>query len=408
MKKKLLTILTCVLAVFSLTGCVGLRSSKTSTEKKQDADYVINENRQEERSQYTYDWVDYLNINVYGTDGSAYLQITPRTDELKSTDFSSDDDFLAIRTALNSMNLTYLGDGTDTTNQSSNISVDWSYNLSSGNVITISLNSSSFPETVYTGDYEYRVGTLKETQTLDLFSEENVLFYALDGLNEVYYIYPEHSEFRDVEGLIDNIYYDVIPDSNEIVKDQTILDIEIQRDKNFTQNTGYSSLTMYLATVGYKFDEYKTQMVLHNVANQVDFSNAMLAKKTVDLLFDKIVSLEGESGDGEGAFISTICSIQKLNKDSDDPYKYYVVYRDTSGEGSVNYYRRTVRFANLDGNVIIISMGAQEKSSEDFANNAYTDGEIVYINTVVETLEENNEEPVETQEETVQEDAVDE
>lgn len=45
MKKKIITLLTCVLAIFSLTGCVGIRSNKTSTEKKQDEDYVINDGR---------------------------------------------------------------------------------------------------------------------------------------------------------------------------------------------------------------------------------------------------------------------------------------------------------------------------------------------------------------------------
>lgn len=393
MKKKLITLLTCLLALTSLTACVGIRSSKTSTEKKQAEDYVINEDRAEKAANFMYDWIDLVDINVYGTNGNAFVEIKPK--DLKASDFESDSDYMAIKTEVEDLNLYYVGDGLDNSNQNSGITVDWAFNLSSGNVITIALaeEEEAFKgQSVYRGEYEYKVGNLKETETIDLFSEDNITFYGLEETGEVTYYIPENSKLREVEGLIDNISYKITKDNSNLAVDQTILSIEATINSKYLQEIGYSTFALYLAKEGYRTDNFTTQLVLHNLARVMDFSNNELANEAISLLEDKITSLEGSEGDGAGNFFSSVCSIQKLNKDKNDAYAYYVIYRDTNSEGNVNYLRRSIRLVDLNNRALLLSIGGQETSNESFAYDAYTDGQIVYSNYVEEVQEENLEE----------------
>lgn len=399
MKKKIITLLTCVLAIFSLTGCVGIRSNKTSTEKKQDEDYVINDGRTEAASEYQYDWIDLIDIGVYGTNGNAFVEITPK--DLKAGDFESDADFIAIKTEVSELNLNYVGQGTDNANSNSGITVDWSYNLSSGNVITISLNEEDAFSglSVYKGDYEYRVGQLKETVDLDLFSTDNVIFYGLEETNEVSYYITENSKLKEVTGLVNNIKYKITSNDTTVVADQTVLNVEASVDSKFLDEVGYSTFELYLAKEGYRPTSLTTQLVLHNIAKVVDFSKKELTDELKEALENAIVSAENGNGDGEGNEFSAICSIQKLARDKDN-YTFTVVYRDTNSEGNVAYYRRSIKIVDLNNRILLLSMDSQEKSSEEFATNPYTDGNIVF--TYVDEVQ--SEEEVEVQEETPSED----
>lgn len=399
LSKLLLTTL-CVASITSLSGCVKLRSSVTSDDEKKDPDYILNNGR--DNSGYDYDWINFIDIAVYGTDGNAYLEVKER--ELKSTDFLNDEDYLNITSKLNEMDLNYVGGQSQSSK--CKISVNKGYNLSSGDVIMLTFTGSFGNESIYGGAYEYRVGQLRETTTVDLFSTDNIMFYGLEGTTEVFYKYPVNSVLNDIDGFTDNVKYSISTSTTELEADKTILNIKASINDDFLQENDYNSFTLYLAKLGYATETFEGKSVLHEIATTINFEDEMTAKETLSTVEQAITDEEElVGGDGNGYNLSAVCNIQKMSRDKDQ-HTYYAVYRDTNSNGDVLYYRRQIRMCELNGEIIVLKVEKQESTQEMYATQAYSDSTLLYVNESIatQTVEEQAEEVVEeVTEETVSE-----
>lgn len=381
-KKRILKYLACgVLILSTLSGC---RLKSTKKIDKSDAEYVINSNRTTEG--YTYDWIDFMNISVYGSDGVAYIEVTPK--ELKASDFQSDADYIAMKSELDKLNLSYKA---GSNNSASKLTVTPDSNLKAGDVVTFALTTTVDASlNMNTQEYEFRIPTLNQSSILDLFNEDDVIFYGLEGTDEVYYQFTKNTSFTDE--LQKNLIYTIKLDG-EVEADKTILDISASLDNSFLKDGGYTSFAMYLSKFGYEVESYSTQKVLHNVAAPIDYSTVR-TDKVISALFEKIekaeISLKGSST------LNQIASVQKLYKDSDE-YTYYVIYQDMDSEGNVKFLRRQFRGAYLNDEVVILSLYNEEQSAERYATEAYDNGEVMISSFVSDSVEE-TEEPSETEE----------
>lgn len=372
-KKKILKMIACVMiATSTLSGC---RLKNTKKIDKSDENYVINSSRTTEG--YTYDWIDFMNISVYGSDGVAYIEVTPK--EIKASDFQSDADYIAMKNTLDKLNLSYKA---GSNNSASKLTVTPDSNLKAGDVVTFALTTTVDSSlNMNTQEYEFRIPTLSQSSTIDLFGEDDVIFYGLDGTSEVYYEFTKNTSFTDE--LQKNLIYTIKTDG-KVEADKTILDISADLDNTFLKEGGYTSFAMYLSKFGYEVESYSTQKVLHNVATPIDF-NTVRTDKVISALFEKIekaeISLKGSST------LNQIASVQKLYKDTDE-YTYYVVYQDMDSEGNEKFLRRQFRGACLNDEIIILSLYNEEQSAERYATEAYDNGEVKISSFVSEGVEE--------------------
>ena len=78
-----------------------------------------------------------MDIHLYGYNGAGFLEVQPKDFSVK--DFSEEADYIAVKKAIDSMNLYLIPGAPDTT---SYLNVDKATDLSNGDVITFSLKDS--------------------------------------------------------------------------------------------------------------------------------------------------------------------------------------------------------------------------------------------------------------------------
>lgn len=381
--RKVMASLMALMVVANLAGCAIRQKPKD----KNSSSYVANEDRVTEG--YKYDWIDYCDISVYGANGSAYIEVTPK--EVKASDFESDADYIAIKAVLDELNLSYIAGGN---NSASKLKVSPDSDLSAGDLVTFSITKTVDSKLSFnTQEYEFRIPTLSDANMLDLFSEDNVTFYALEGTGEIEYTFTDNSIFS--EELKENLVYKISADTSVAEADKTILSISASLNSQFLQNTGYPSTEQYLSKYGYRADAYTVQKVLKEIASPINYQT-VLKEKVVNALYNAVYNAEVTTSGSSN--LNTICCVQQLEKDAADPFTQYVIYQDVNSNGDVYYYRRAFRAAYLNDQVIIVSMNNEESSKEEYATAPYTGGEIVLNNVVQEQAEEIVEETEETTE----------
>mgnify|MGYP004572831715 FL=1 len=375
--RNFIKVFACMLLVTgTLTGC-RLKSQKKEISKN-DPDYVINANRTTEG--YNYDWIDFMNISVYGSDGVAYIEVTPKT--VSANDFQSDEDYIKMKKVLDTLNLSYKAGAN---NSNTKMVVNPDSNLKTGDVVTFSLTTTVDASLkMNTQEYEFRIPTLNDSSTIDLFSEDDVIFFGLQDTNELYFKFTGNTSFSDE--LQKYIIYTIKPDS-ALKEDATVLTITAELSNDFMKSNSYPSFAMYLSKYGYEAESFSTQKVLHNMATPIDFGTVR-TDKVVSALYDKVSTIEINSK-GESQ-VNQIASVHKLNRDT-DPYTLYVVYQDMDSEGNVKYLRRQFRAAILGDEIVILSMNNEENTSEQYTTQAYEGGELEFTTFVAENSEENTE-----------------
>ena len=386
--KRLLKIFFIALLLVSITGC----KMKTQKGDKTDPNYVINKGR--DASGYKYDWIDFIEYTIYGSNGTAYIEVSPRN--LKSSDFQSDEDFIKVQSVINNLNLNYSPNLQDI---NSRLSVSPGSNLSSGDVVTFSLTTSIDSSlNIYTEEYEIRVPELDDCKTIDLFSNDLVTFYGVSGGNSLDVGYLISNDTIDYpEELLANLTYSIsLKNVSSIEKDKTVVTVTAGLNSDFMKANGYKSITNYLNKIGYTIENTEKQIVLHEIATAINFTTVK-KESVINALFTAVSNAEMQT-DGK-SILNQICTVQKLNKDS-DAHTYYVVYQDMNSDGNIFYFRRQFRAVDLDGTIIVLSMQQSEQTKEEYATGtSYENGQVLLNNMVIEQeqteeAEENGEEDV--------------
>ncbi len=362
MKRKLLTL---SLVIFSLTLLVGCNAN------------------QGRGTNYKYDFKDFIDINIFGAEGQAYIQITPK--EISVNDFSSEEEYIKVKKVIDALNLYYIPGS----NTSAGISVSKGSNISSGDMIIISLNSNllnnekaSLAESINLNieDYDYVVETLPELNTLDLFSSDVVNFYGLSTDEVAYIINKDNPDLSDE--LKENLMYKITPSSTPLKEGQTILTLQVGLDENLIKSGNYYNLNIYFAKQNLSV-QYSTEKVLNKIIHPIDYEN--LSSSTLENIRKSLYKYIKENIDFNTESISNIQQFK--SQEENEPYNYYVIYTTLDGENTQRVYRVQMKML-LDDSLNILSCGDSENIMDTYLTANYNNATRVADFNTYEEIEE--------------------
>ena len=352
-RKSLLSRCLCGLMLLTVTGCSG--------DKDPNADRCTDKQ---------YDFVDYMDIEVFGGDGNGYLQITPKN--INVNDFDSEQEYIAVKKLLDEMDLTSIPDG----HASRYLKISQSSELSSGDEVVIKIRDAkeeNLSVDMCIHPYTYVVPTLEESENIDLFDSNIVTFYGLSGTSELGYIINNNSGLN--EEITSNLVYEMSCKDKELIKDETILEVTVDIDSDYLNDPDslYHSLDVYLAKLGKKAETSKSK-VLTNIAVPVELKT-YTASEISSFLFDSLNSLESENG----RTLIQIGSIQKLNtQGKNDPYSFVIVYQtEEAGENKV--YTANVRMCDLNGELVLVNLERGSRVDAKYLTESLNNHELLDI-----------------------------
>lgn len=336
-------------------------------------------------SDYTYDFIDYLDITVYGQNGLGYLEIRPKN--ITVSNFSSETDYIKVKHDLEDYNFYYI-QGMRTP---SSFTISQTTKLSNGDVVTITPKKKEIRSDMNIEAYDYVVEGLGDASVIDLFSSDLITIYALkDGTYGVYMNNnPQYSQ-----ELRDHLIY-TVDTKDDPIPGQAVVHVKADLDEDFLKQQDCANITIYLA----KHDQRastETEKVLNQLIEPIDMSTANSGAIEAELYRELYKNDE---------YLAKICNIQQLERQrSSEPYTYTVVYYD-SKDGVRTYYRKDVKIVAVDGNYQILSVTNGTKTEEAYATAPY-DGATILIDYMFESSQPEQQETVEQETpETPQEDA---
>ena len=347
MKKKILSVLTVLLVLTALSAC------------------NANQGRGDK---YTYDFKDFMNIEIFGPEGEAYIQITPK--EYSVADFSSEEEFIKVKKVIDQLNLYYIPGA----NTSGGIVVTKGDHIKTGDMITIKLNTSllsnekvSLAQSIDLNieQYDYVVEKLPETKKIDLFSTDIVNFYGLITNEIVYVVNKDNTSISDE--IKNNLIYKVTLSDKEIKEGQTIMTVQTGLKDELIQSNNYYNLRIYYAKHNLSV-EYSTEKVLNKIVKPIDFDN--LNDKSKELIRKTLYKYIKDNVDYN---VENIANIQQLTSQKDnDPYKYYVIFTTLDAENVQRVYRSEIKLLQIsDEQLEILSFEKVENIPETYLDTNY-------------------------------------
>lgn len=385
--RKAVILMASALMTVGTVGC----SKKTETP-------ALNANR---GTDYTYDFINYMDVSFLGNDGSGSVEVTPKDISVK--DFESEDDYIAVKKLLEEIDLTYkpaTGDSEEVTSEY--FSVTPAENLSNGDIVTFAIDPDFKNESnvsINLEPYQYQITDLGNQAQLDLFGESNVIFYGLEGTNEVYAAIKEDSDFP--EELKDNIQYKITPDSQKLEVDKTILSIDASLNDEFLKqdDADYRNLSEYLLKKGYQSETSKDK-VLTTIVGPTNF-NKVANKKNMAAAITKAIQENLENSDP----VYSLVNIQRSTTAEEDPeqtsvdrYTYYVIFWVRNADtGESKLKAAQVRMVEVDGEMQVLEVTNIADAQSDYETQAIPNYTIVYQfeNTTLNNLSEGNSEETE-------------
>ena len=379
--RKIAALASAVMLALGTAGCKGGENAP-----------VLNANR---GTDYEYDFINYINVSLFGNDGEGFIEVEPK--DIKASDFESEDDYIALKKLFDEIDLTYKpasGDSEEVVSE--NFTVSPVSGLSNGDIITFTISSEIVNETgvsVNLEPYQYQISELGTQTELDLFDDSNVVFYGLEGSQDVYPAILESGKIP--EELRENIVYDISTDgAGELEVDKTILTISASLSQEFLSESDveYRNLAEYLMKHGYQGVTEK-EKVLQTIASPTDF-NSISNKKNLASSLNK--ALQAEVSDSEK--ITSLVNIQQPNGAIGDPeeattdrYTYYVLFNTRDEDtGETRLRAAQVRMVEVAEEMQILSVSSVSEAQEQYATEPLSNYTIVYQfeATALEDLED--------------------
>ena len=379
--RKIAALASAVMLALGTAGCKGGENAP-----------VLNANR---GTDYEYDFINYINVSLFGNDGEGFIEVEPK--DIKASDFESEDDYIALKKLFDEIDLTYKpasGDSEEVVSE--NFTVSPVSGLSNGDIITFTISSEIVNETgvsVNLEPYQYQISELGTQTELDLFDDSNVVFYGLEGSQDVYPAILESGKIP--EELRENIVYDISTDgAGELEVDKTILTISASLSQEFLSESDveYRNLAEYLMKHGYQGVTEK-EKVLQTIAPPTDF-NSISNKKNLASSLNK--ALQAEVSDSEK--ITSLVNIQQPNGAIGDPeeattdrYTYYVLFNTRDEDtGETRLRAAQVRMVEVAEEMQILSVSSVSEAQEQYATEPLSNYTIVYQfeATALEDLED--------------------
>ena len=343
-----------ILALVSAAMCAGLLGGCAAIDSLGGGESKPPTLNADRGTDYKYDFINYMDIHLYGYNGAGFLEVQPKDFGVK--DFSEEADYIAVKKAIDSMNLYLIPGAPDTT---SYLNVDKATDLSNGDVITFSLKDSykgdNSAVSLNTEPFQLLISGLGDPTEINLFDETSVEFYGLAGTDEVYANILNNGNLP--KEFTDHAQYTITPDSTPLEADKTILDISVDMDKDWLDENDYHTVDVYLGKNKYKADT-TGEKVLMTVLDPIDFGKDN-TQKIAEAMFNAI--RDTDSGKG----IQQIGSVQQLDSSSGsyDPYTYTVVFQTDSI--SAPYQRCNIRMVNLNGDYKILSVSDPSSTNSE-------------------------------------------
>lgn len=355
--RKIITIFLSLLIALTLTACQERRTGEP------------NEGR---GTNYTYDFIDYVDILVYGEDGSGYFEMKPK--EISMADFPSEKDYINMKKDLEAFGFTYK----QGIAMPSTFTVSKSSQISNGDVITISPNKKVNPvSNLNIEPFDYVVEGLGQSEEIDLFASDLVEFFAL---NDGTYSYMIKNNPAYSQELKDNLVY-TISTRDEPIPGKAVLSVTVDLKQDFLKENGYSSLLLYLSKHKQKAN-LSMEKVLSEVVTPIDMATANSAG--IESALYKYI------GDKEPDMIK-IANLQQTERQrSAEPYTYAVVYINSTPNGR-QYVRRAVKMVSVDGEYLIIDSSERVITNESYTTEAF-DGANMIFNYMIDNKEVPSEE----------------
>lgn len=365
--KKILIFITSLLL---LSGCFG----------KKEVD--INKGRGDN---YTYDFIDLIDISVFGTNGIGFIEVSPKN--FTVNDFSTEEEYIAIKKAMEAMKLTYK-QGVDA---ESYIVVTPSVGLKNGDIVNISIKNT------YKGDngglsinmegYNFVVSGLEEPTALNLFDESSVMFYGLEGTNEVYPLKKYGGSIP--KEILDNLEYTIVTDGTKLEKDKTVLNITADINKDFLNNAEnpYYRTDIYLGKNGY-YANLQAEKVLTTVVKPLNFAEVPI-NDIQKSIFENLSKLNIQRNN-VSFIVSNIATIQQRKNTGvlDDNFSYLTTFYADGGSERL-CLRHEVRIINVNGVIQTINKKASpEVTDNKYCKSAYDDFNLIHNFNSLPTITE--------------------
>ena len=269
-------------------------------------------------------------------------------------DFATEAEYIKIKKIMDQLNMVYIP-GED--NRNSQAVISQKTGLHNGDVITLSLN----PKAKYDlGDmpvnlepFEYRVTELTEGKDIDLFSDDAVIFYGLDGTDIVgaYSIAETSSLPEEIGEYI--MYTAELSDRKEtnLRENGTVIKVKAAMDQSFLDKQDYHNLDIYMKKHGYSYLS-ETETTLDLVLKPFEF-DAVLRSETEAALAEYFYGKTAATY-SETYVIDSVGNIQQLmNAKGAKRFEYIVTLHSTSEKGNEQALQSTVTILDLAGRIVI-------------------------------------------------------
>lgn len=310
------------------------------TKEVEENEFVPNANRGQA---YEYDYINYLDIDVVGPNGYAIIEIS--LSDFKASDFKDEISYIAVRKLMNSLEPM--------------VRVSKGENIANGDIITVGISSeytAGVGELSFSLEpYQIQVSGLAEPEPIDLFDNSSVGFYNLEGTREFYsYVKRDSSLPKEIQ---ENLTYQIDCFEEDIVADQTILNIKAKMDEQFINDGNYETTDRYIKLQGFTA-EYEAEKVLKQVISPIDFEKAnteMMVLGLSSLYIDKEFTSSGITFK-----FDKIANIQSI-KDYKNGFEYYVhsIWYNPLDESQELCLRDNIKMVVVDNQLEIIKSSSR-------------------------------------------------
>lgn len=268
---------------------------------------------------YKYDFVNYLNVKLAGSNGHGFLIIEPR--DLDVSEFNSEEEFINVKKAITELKLSY---DPDNLTADTYLQVTPASELSNGDIVTLSVSdnyegTSAKDLSINIEPYEFEIEGLDEPKDLDIFDSTSLALLALDdGTNTIYPVKIEEGLLSDE--MLEKIEYTAETEDTKPVTGKTIINVSaaITPLTDEDGNPLTTSLATWFGEQGYVI-KTEGEKVLREIATPVTFTS-----KNKEVAAKRLYSALKE----DDAYLLSIANIQQVmaTDSSYDPYVYTVTY----------------------------------------------------------------------------------
>lgn len=346
---------------------------------------------------YQYDMMDYLNVECFGPDGKGIIQVVPK--DYTAEDFSDEKSYIAVKKYMDYLNLSYVP-GED--NSASHIYIDRTQGLSNGDIVTIGVSTANnftydTDLSINTENYQYVVSGLTDGKDIDLFNDDSVCFYGLEGTTSVGWVKSRNTSTLPQE-IQDNISYTAVlgsQGSTELREKEAIIEVTAALDQNFLMSAEppYYNSDIYMLKHDYNYS-LSEETVLDTVISPISFGE-MINPQVEDALMEKFSGQTVNTYSNTYA-IDRIGNIQQQNGASGlNAFTYLVTFHGAAEDGTQHAFRASMMIEDINDLILIENESGMNNSDYEVLTSPVGNGYSILAQFY---SDEDNSVPVETAE----------